>query len=89
MNDQDPEQFKLNMRKYDAESIQALYKAAGEYHAKHSSGAGGAAICICGAGGGGSAACRGLSVLRELFTYADFDNPEWVEQFQFVQRQFL
>lgn len=31
MNDQDPEQSKLNTRKYDAESTQALYKVAGEY----------------------------------------------------------
>jgi hypothetical protein len=76
------------MRDLDAEGIEALFDAAGEYHKKHSKGAGGSAVCVCGAGCGGSKACRGLSILRDLFRYADFSDPNWKSRFEFVQQCF-
>ena len=74
-----------HMRDLDAKNIAALFEACGEYHAKRSR-PGGAAICICGHGCGGSSACSGLSILRDLFRYADFKDPNWRERFEFVQR---
>lgn len=73
------------MEEADREGLMALFDAAQEYHAKHSRGPGGAAICVCGMGGGGSKACRGLSILRDIFRYAKFDDPEWQKRFSKVQ----
>lgn len=70
----------------DAEGIRELRVAAQEYHNRHSRGPGAAAMCICGNGTGGSKACRGLAVIRDLFRYANFDDPQWRERFEFVQR---
>lgn len=81
----DPELLET-LKKLDAEGLRALFVACGEYHAKHNKGAGGARMCICGAGCGGSPACRGLSVLRDLFRYADFNSQEWRNRFEFVQK---
>jgi hypothetical protein len=79
---------KERFRQLDAEGICELFVAANEYHAKHSKGAGGSAMCICGQSCGGSAACRGLSVIRDVFRYADFQSHEWRERFEFVRRVF-
>jgi len=76
------------MRKLDREGIAALFDAAALYHEKHSRGPGAAAICICGAGGGGSKACRGLKLLRDLFEFADLDDPKWRQRFEFIQGMF-
>jgi len=76
------------LRQLDIAGVIALFEAAGDYHQKHSTGPGGSAICVCGAGCGGSKACRGLSVIRDLFQYADLDDPKWRERFEFVRQCF-
>ena len=72
------------MRELDRAGIQALFAACGEFHAKHSRGPGGAAICICGAACGGSEACRGLALLRNFFRYAKWGDESWREQFELL-----
>jgi len=81
----DPEVLE-RLKKLDTEGIQALREAANDYHAKHSRGPGGAAVCVCGAGGGGSKACRGFAVIRDVFRYANFDCPEWRARFEEIPR---
>ncbi len=79
------------MTSYNFEKeIKALYKAAGDYHAKQSKGPGGAAICICGAASGGSDACTALALIRDIFRYADFQSKDanWQAQFKLIQQCF-
>lgn len=80
------EQIKNRMDELAEEGFRALYEAANDYHVKHSTGIGAAAMCVCGAGGGGSKACRALAIMRDLFRYADFEDPKWVVQFDKVSR---
>lgn len=64
---------------------QALREACRNYHAKHTTGVGGAAICACGMGGGGSLACRPLKMLDELRGEAQdlqFISPSFKEKRQ-------
>lgn len=76
------------LNELDVEGVRELFRAAEEYHQKHSKGPGGAAVCVCGSGGGGSKACRGLSVLRELFRYAEWGDPKWRERYEMLQQWF-
>jgi hypothetical protein len=84
----DPELIE-RLRQLDIEGLMALRDAVREYHAKYSKGPGGAAICVCGASCGGSKACRGYSILRDLFRYANAKDPNWRERFAFVTENFL
>lgn len=74
----------VEMRRLDTEGLHALRDAVREYHAKHSKGPGGAAICVCGAACGGSKACRGFSILRDIVRYANPKDPKWLQQVEFV-----
>jgi len=69
------------------ERFTALREACSDYHAKHSTGVGGARVCICGAGGGGSNACGDLSEIRNFFRYAEWGDPTWALAYEDLARR--
>lgn len=62
-------------RVYDA--VSALKAAC---RASHSGGPGGACICICGASCGGSAACTGLSFIKDALRYPHTEFAQYVRE---------
>ena len=80
--------FEERLQELDEEGVRELFRAACEYHEKHSKGPGGAARCVCGAACGGSKACRGLSVIRQFLRYAKWGDARWKNRYELIQQWF-
>jgi len=70
-----PQEETNRRRVYDA--VSALKTAC---RGSHTAGPGGSRICICGASCGGSAACTGLSIIKDAIRYPHTEFAQYVRE---------